>query len=240
MSFPPLEIHIQGSSLIERPPERGTLIIAVNSQGTSQETVSNQVIQTSNSLQALFKSLSTPDASQESNGSAKEDPPIIGFAMTNLRTRSWEPQDKDGNKLERRYEASSHFEATFRDFDKLAEIASIVFTTPHTEIRSTTWSLTDETKQATRVLGREKALKDAIAKAEDYARVLGRKVVATEVRDNGTNMKNLPPRSGFAAMVPQKRMGGDSNPTLVLDGLVLEPQDVEVRGRVQVRFVSVD
>lgn len=240
MNSPPLEIHIQGSSLIERPAERGTLIVAVNSQSTSQETVSNQVIQTSNSLQALFKDLSTPDTSQESDGSAKEEPPVTGFTMTNLRTRSWEPEDRDGNKLERLYEASSHFEATFRDFDKLAEIANTIFTTPHTEIRSTTWSLTDETKQATRALGREKALKDAIAKAEDYTRVLGRQVVATEVRDNGTNLKNLPPRSGFAAMVPKKKMFGESEQKLVLDGLVLEPQAVEIRGRVQVKFVSVD
>jgi hypothetical protein len=240
MNSPPLEIHIQGTSLIESPAERGTLIIAVNSQSTSQVTVSNQVIQTSNSLQALFKGLSTFDDSQESDGSAKEEPPVTGFTMTNLRTRSWEPEDRDGNKLERHYEASSHFEATFRNFDKLAEIANTIFTTPHTEIRSTTWSLTDETKQATRALGREKALRDAIAKAEDYTRVLGRQVVATEVRDNGTNLKNLPPRSGFAAMVPKKKMFGESEQKLVLDGLVLEPQAVEIRGRVQVKFVSVD
>jgi hypothetical protein len=240
MNSPPLEIHIQGSSLIECPAERGTLIIAVNSQSTSQVTVSDQVIQTSNSLQALFKGLSTPTESQESDDSAKEEPPVTGFTMTNLRTRSWEPESKDGNKIERIYEASSQFQATFRNFDKLAEIANTLFTTPYTEIRSTTWSLTDETKRATRVLGREKALKDAIVKAEDYARVLGRQVVATEVRDNGTNLKNLPPRSGFAAMVPKKKFFGESEQKLVLDGLALEPQDVEVRGRVQVRFVSVD
>lgn len=240
MSAPQLEIHIQGISQVQRPAERGNLVIAVTSEGTSQVSVSEEVTQASNNLQALFKQLSTePSQSPNTFDSVTPEPSVTVYSMTNLRTRSWQPPDHDldGKPWARLHEASSHFEVTFRDFEKLAEVASSIFITPNTEIRSTTWSLTEETQKEAGILGREQAIKDAISKAEDYARVLGRNVIATEVRDNGTNLRSMK-RKGYAAMVPKRGVGADQKS--MVDGLALEPQNVEITEKVQVRFVSVD
>ncbi|TGO37457.1 hypothetical protein BHYA_0097g00340 [Botrytis hyacinthi] len=144
--------------------------------------------------------------------------------MANLRTRSWQPldYDSDGAPGARVHEASSNFEVTFQDFAKLAEVASSIFIMPNAEIRSAR---------------REQAIKDAISKADDYARVLGRKVAATEVRDNGTNLKAVK-RKGYAAMVPRRGVGADQR--TMVDGLALGPQNVEIIEKIHVRFVSID
>lgn len=246
MSAPPLEIHIQGTSQVQLPAEHGNLVIAVTSEGTLQTSVSEAVTQTSNYLQALFKQLSTkPSHSSNSPKAASQEPPVTIYSMTNLRTRSWQPPDydpdrdydSDGEPWARVHEASSYFEVTFQDFEKLAEVASSIFNMPNAEIRSASWSLTEETKKAAGISGREQAIKDAISKADDYARVLGRKVAATEVRENGTNLKAVK-RKGYAAMVPRRGVGADQR--TMVDGLDLEPQNVEIIEKVHVRFVSID
>ncbi|KAM0146773.1 hypothetical protein ACHAQE_010584 [Botrytis cinerea] len=240
MSAPPLEIHIQGTSQVQLPAERGNSVIAVTSEGTSQTSVSEAVTQASNNLQALFKQLSTkPPQSSNHPNVAIQEPPVTNYSMTNLRTRSWQPPDSDSNgePWARVHEASSHFEVTFQDFEKLAEVASSMFIMPNAEVRSTSWSLTEETQKAAGILGREQAIKNAISKADDYARVLGRKVAATEVRDNGTNLKAVK-RKGCAAMVPRRGIGADQR--TMVDGLALEPQNVEIIEKVHVRFVSID
>ncbi|KAF7919066.1 uncharacterized protein EAE97_011782 [Botrytis byssoidea] len=228
MSTPPLEIHIQGTSQVQLPAERGNLVVAVTSEGTSQTSVFEAVTQASNNLQALFKQLSTkPQHSSNSPEAASQEPPVTIYSMANLRTRSWQPPDYDSNgePWARVHEASSHFEVTS------------IFIMPNAEIRSAAWSLTEETKKAAGILWREQAIKDAISKADDYARVLGREVAAAEVRDNGTNLKAVK-RKGYAAMVPRRGVGADQR-TLV-DGLALEPQNVEIIEKVHVGFVSVD
>ncbi|KAF7920248.1 uncharacterized protein EAE98_008941 [Botrytis deweyae] len=214
MSAPPLEIHIQGTSQVQLPAEHGNLIIAVISEGTSQTSVSEAVTQASDNLQALFKQLSTkPSHSSNSPNAASQEPPT------------------------RAHEASSHFEVTFQDFEKLAEVASSIFIMPNAEIRSASWSLTVETKKAAGILGREQAIKDSISKADDYARVLGREVAATEVREDGTNLKAVK-KKGYAAMLPRRGIGADQR--TMVDGLALESQNVEIIEKVHVRFVNID
>lgn len=225
---------------MQRPAERGTLAIAVTSEGVSQEMVSEEVTQASNNLQALFKKLSTePLYSTNSSQPASHEPSVSTYSMTNLRTRSWQPSDRnaEGESWPRLYEAFIHLEVTFRDFEKLAEVAGSIFVIPKVEIRSTTWSLTEETKKAAGVIGREEAIKDAISKAEDYARVLGRRVIAADVRDNGTNLKAVK-RKGYAAMVPRRGVGAEQES--MVDGLALEPQNVKITEKAQIRFVSVN
>lgn len=159
--------------------------------------------------------------------------------MNNLRTRSWQPsyRNAEGESWTRLYEGSIHLEVTFRDFEKLAEAAGSIFVIPKAEICATTWSPTEETKKAAGVIGREEAIKDAISKAGDYARDLGRRVIAADVRDNGTNLKAVK-REGYAAMVPRRSVGAEQKS--MVDGLALEPQNVEITEKAQIRFVSVN
>ncbi|KAI9770485.1 MAG: hypothetical protein M1839_003200 [Geoglossum umbratile] len=215
----PLDITVNGTSTMRRAPERGILSIAVISQGDSQPTVTSEVTSASNSLQKLFKELSTESATA----------PVTAFSMTSLRTRSW-VLDSESKPNQRMYEASSNFGVTFRDLEKLAEVSTGLFVMPHVEVRDTSWTLTEETWESLDSECRKKALLDAVQKAQDYAGVLGRDVVAVEVRDHSSGMVGM----------PLLRAGPQSYRTKQAEVIALDPGDVQLVASVTVRFTAVE
>ncbi|KAH0534114.1 hypothetical protein FGG08_007288 [Glutinoglossum americanum] len=167
------------------------------------------------------------------SGAPAPNAPVTIFSMTSLRTRSWIPRDKEGNILPCLYHASSHFEATFRDFEKLAETASALFIMPHVQVTSTAWSLTDETKEKLGSESRKEAMLDAIQKAQDFAEVLGREIVAVEARDQASSMMGRTKQTS-------RRATNIAVARTHVDGLALEPEDVEVNQSVSAIFTSVE
>jgi len=222
----PLEMIITGSSDIHHHAERGVLAITVSCSGLSQEEVSRSVTQTSNQLQRKFTAL----APKTATGTAAADAAITVFSMTGLRTRSWMSEDKERNKVPPcQYEATSDFEAIFRDFDALGEVAAELFVTPHVSIRSTTWRLTDETNAKLGAESRKAALRDAMQKAGDYAEVLGRSVVPVQITDGGEGINR-----GRTMQTARKSTTRD--PQAQLGRLELEPEDIVLYVTVDVKF----
>ena len=132
----PLKIKLNGYSVITRHAERAIVLVEVSSEGSSQETVSNDVTSTSNSLAKIFKDL----ASRSEDGSATPDAPITIFSMTSMSTRSWIPsvsRNSENAQLPRQYQATTMFKVIFRDFNKLGEVSATLFKTPHTTIDET-------------------------------------------------------------------------------------------------------
>lgn len=224
----PLEINVHGSSVLHRHAERGVLSVAVSSEGLSQETVSREVTSTSNQLKKMFNEL----APKTESGTPAPNAPVTVFSMTSFRTRSWIPEDKEGNALARQYEASTHFEVIFRDFEKLGDVASTLFTMPHAEIKNTSWRLTDETMESLGSESRKAAMHDAIQKAQDYAEVVRKNVVAVEITDQGSSTR------GRTKQMARKSAMSMSTPGAHVNGLSLEPEDVELSAVVGVKFVA--
>ena len=225
--MPRLEIQVTGSSTVSHHAERGVLTLNVSSSGHSQETVFQEVKATTNSVQDLFKQLAPKDAS----GNPTDSAAITVFSTTSLRTRSWIPEDDDGKPIPpRQYSADVHFEAIFCDFAKLGEIMGSLFNTPHVEINGTEWRLTDATKASLGSQARKAAMWDAMAKARDYAEVVGREVFAVEILDQVAN---------YARRTKQTaRMAGTTSRVKSVSGIALEPEDVELCASVEVKFVG--
>ena len=225
--MPRLEIKVVGDSTICRHAERGVLSIAVASQGPSQETVSQDVTSSSNHLRTIFQALAPKTAS----GDATPDAPITIFSMTGLSTQTWIPQDRDCNPLPRLYSVSTSFRVIFCDFDKLADVASTLLITPHVSIENTTWRLTDDTYASLASESREMAMRDAVQKAEDFADVIGREVLAVEIKHLGLSAR---PRTKQSA----REMGEPPLGAALIGRLALEPEDVELSSSVEVVFVG--
>lgn len=228
----PLSIGVGGNSVIEHDPERGVLHVAVKSDGPDQETVSKEVTTTSNKLNEFFKDLS-PNAETETTA---EHAPVTIFSSTHVRTWSAVPTDRDNKPLDRVYYASSSFAVTFRDFTKMSEVVGKLVALPKVEIQSIDWCLTAETRKVLDVQSRKDAMRDAINKANDYAQVIGREVVAVSVEDgqgNGARRHMPQARMGLFGGV---RAGAGEESTQSLD---LTPQRIEHTGSVYVRFEGV-
>ena len=231
----PLEIHADGESFVRLPSERGVLSVLVKSEGVSQESVSSEVTSTSNHLHKLFNGLSSATRS----GFSAPNAPVTAFSVTNLQTRSWFPHDEEGddnnnnnnnNNTTRLYGAYLHFQVRFRNFEKLGDIAGTLLSTPHVEIRNITWCVTDATIKRVSLGCRKRALLDATQKARDLAGVLGRDIVAVRIVDHDC----------FITPRPKQRTLGTGVATIGghVDGLTLEPEDVELAARVAVTFAA--
>jgi uncharacterized protein YggE len=244
----PLKIHVNGESSITRLAEQGTLRLTVESEGPDLETVSKEVITRSNSLSELFKALSPKTTS----GTATTDAAVTKFASTFLRTRNYTPHDKDNKPLSKVYQASMSLSVIFRDITKLSEVVGQLVSYSNVEISAIDWSLSEETQKALRSLMRKEAIADAVAKAGDYAGVVGREVYPVEIMDGGQSSvvtQHVPSRSlfgGCAAPVAfgQTRAGGlfggggapPPEPSEMMD---LSPPDIQVTSSVSVQFQSV-
>ncbi len=225
----PLEITLKGSSIISRHAERAILLVNVSSEGTAQEAVSEDVTSTSNKLVKIFKEL----APKDEDGNATPDAPVTVFSITSSNTRSWIPSASRNNEnvqLPRQFEASTDFNVIFRDFEKLSEVTSTLFKMPHTTVENTEYILTDRTKEDLGSESRKAALRDAIQKAHDYAEVIGKNVMAVEIKDQGSS-------SGGRTKQTARRNNYKTSPSHV-DGLSVEPEDVELKSSVEVKFVA--
>lgn len=205
----------------------------MRSEGPHQELVSKEVGLASNQVHQIFKELSP----KTEEGLATAQAPVTKFSNTLLSTRSTVPLDHDNKPLPRVYHAHSSFQAIFRNFVTLGEVVSQLATYPKIEIDKIDWHLTDETKKALGSESRNLAMYDAIQKANDYAEVVGQKVVAVHITDEGQVSHGRTLQSA-RTFVPTAGMGYSVSPEggPVID---LTPQDIEFRGSVEVTFEAV-
>ncbi|KAJ5366480.1 hypothetical protein N7541_000421 [Penicillium brevicompactum] len=196
----PLRITVGGSSSITRQPERGVLNLTVNGEGSTRETVSNNVTETSNELSKLFRELSPKSEALDSSPGAA----VVSFSSTSLRTWRWRPLDGAKNFQDLEHRGNLSFVAAFRDFTKMSEVVGKLVGYANVDINSIGWELTDATKKALSSESRKEAMRDAVQKANDYTEVIGRKVAAVEIEDGGNSS------FGILSRRPPGLFGGNS------------------------------
>ncbi|KAJ5512682.1 hypothetical protein N7463_002234 [Penicillium fimorum] len=242
----PLKIVLEGKSSITRQPERAALAFVIHTSGPSQETVSKEAIEASNDIGRLFKELSPKTETGETIAGS----PVTSFSSTSLRTDSQLPRDKSGDPLPTDYNAVIWLNALFQDFTKLSEIVGKLISFPNIEIKSLDWRLTEATQKALGSESREEAMRDAVQKANDNARVIEREVVAveiTEVRGGGqhevkSNLNIQMQQLQQMRQVQQQQMAQPCVPysprvdSLASPGLDLLPQLIRYTDAVQVEF----
>ncbi|KAJ5983324.1 hypothetical protein N7481_005423 [Penicillium waksmanii] len=245
----PLKIRVNGESSITRLAEQGLLRLSVESQGPKLETVSKEVVSRSNELTGLFKTLSPKTQA----GTATADAAVTNVASTFLSTRNFTPRDRDGQPLEKVYQASMSLSIVFRDITKLSEVVGQLLTYSNVEISSIDWSLSEATQKTLGSQVRREAIRDAVTKANDYAAEVGREVYAVDIMDGGQNatMQHAPVGRSLFGSAPAPSGGGlfggsatagfgcatpqASQPSEMLS---LSPQNIKFTSSVHIEFQS--
>ncbi|KAJ5955223.1 hypothetical protein N7501_009502 [Penicillium viridicatum] len=75
------------------------------------------------------------------------------------------------------------------DFTKLNEVVGKLFTYSNIEIQSLNWCLAEATQKALNSESREEAMRNAVQKANDYARVTGQEYHALQIRESGGGLQ---------------------------------------------------
>lgn len=249
---PQLKIHVNGSASVFRTAERGVLHIEVSSTTPSQADASSNVSSTTENLTNTFRRFAQKT---EDGLYPHESAGITAFSASAPETSTFIPRAKNGRELKtapKEYTATTTAEVVFRDLELLARLANELSAMENVSITQTEWRLTDATHASICREARIKAMKDAVQKAEDYAGVVGREVVAVKVEDGPANVAH----SGRMMQTARRRAGqpmaqmpapaytstatARTDQGVTINGPALEPSTITVSARVDVKFVSKD
>ncbi|KFY02956.1 hypothetical protein O988_01774 [Pseudogymnoascus sp. VKM F-3808] len=247
---PQLEIHVDGKGSVFRTAERGVIHLSISSTSTNQTKSFANVKDTVEMLTQKFRTYATKTEDGRPHPSAG----ITTFTLSPLSTSSY--YQRDTNHREIKSEPKEHVvrstaEVVFRNLKLLSDVSDVLATLPHVSIASSEWRLTAPTRLEIEREARVKAIKDAVQKAEDYAGVVGRQVVAVEIKDGpASNSVSHPyhfaqrfPAQAQMQMQQQQAPSGSTSQGVVQDGPSLEPRTISVSAQVnakvyQLYFVS--
>ncbi|KAK4158649.1 hypothetical protein QBC43DRAFT_328599 [Cladorrhinum sp. PSN259] len=245
---PQLEIHVDGKGSCLRTAERCFLHLSIGSTNTDQSKAFNEAQDTVANITNTIRALAT----KAGDGSPHADAAVTAFTVTPLSTVSQYQLDKSYRVLKnmpKEHTVRASAEVIFRDMVQLAEVSSKLARMPHVSISGTEWQLTNVTRAKLEREARVKAITDAVQKAQDYAGVVGRQVIAVEIRDQ---LSSFGPRSMPGLYAAQTQMQQQSQITqgaaqhisnmsgVASDGLTLEPKTITVSVCVTARFISND
>lgn len=243
---PQLTIHVDGKGSVFRTAERAYVHLSISSTSTDQSKAFHDAQSTVAQLTSTFRKLATKTEDGRPHPSAG----ITAFTVAPLNTTSAYQRDKNHRELRnlpREHTVHASAELVFRNMTQLADMSNELATMPLVSINETEWRITEPTRAEIEREARLNAIRDAVQKAEDYAGVVGRQVVAVEITDvpapysyyGGTRVRQ-------SAMMPQQMPQMAAHPAaaaaaaVTSDGPALEPKTITVSASVNVKFVSTD
>jgi uncharacterized protein YggE len=258
--LPQLQIHVDGHGSSFRTAERGYLRLTIACASTDQSHAFREAQTAAAKITTALRSLAPK--TQDGNH-PHPDAAVTAFTVTPLSTTSRYPRDQYFRELTsqpKEHTVSASAEAIFRDMARLAEVSNELATMPHVSVRGTEWRLTEATRVGLEREARLKAIRDAVAKARDYAGVVGREVVAVEIRDQPqpagpVGGRGWGPPGGMQQMMQQQMQqqappgqggqmavagGGGGAAAVASEGPSLEPKTITVSAAVTAKFVSTD
>lgn len=161
--------------------------------------------------------------------------PITWWSAGQLRTWSQRPWHKDGKQLPMVHHAGVDIDVKFRDFDALSRwVGEHVSGTGGFRVAQVVWALTAARRDALFADARTRAVRDAVARAQQYADALELGAVRpVAIADAGMLAAQVLPESGhggtFLRAAASPAGGGD---------VELLPEDIEVSATVDARFLA--
>lgn len=220
----PTEITVRGTFSAFQPPERGTVKAAITYEGPDMGTVYDRV---AHDLAVVKDSISRLQSTDPA--------PVTWWSAEQLRTWSRRPWHKDGKQLPMVHHASVGVEVKFRDFAALSRwVGEHVAGTGGFRVAQVIWALTAARRDALVTDARTRAVRDAAARAQQYADALELGTVRpVAIADAGMLAAQLHPEGGhggtFLRAAASPAGGGD---------VELLPEDIEVSATVDARFLA--
>ncbi|OBT74303.1 hypothetical protein VF21_06891 [Pseudogymnoascus sp. 05NY08] len=248
---PKLEIHVDGKGSVFRTAERGVVHLSVSSTSVDQSKAFGDVKDKVETLTQKFRSFAT----KTEDGRPHPLAGITTFTVSPLNTSSYFQRDSNYHELKykpKEFVVRSTAEVVFRNLELLSEVSHELANMAHVSIVSSEWRLTGPTRIEIEREARVKAIEDAVQKANDYAGVVGRQVVAVEIKDGPSSNSASRPYyfgGGGQAQMQQQQMqqaqqmaqqiANPANPASVaMEGPALEPRTITVSAQVNAKFVS--
>jgi len=156
-----VQIIVRGSHSVTLAPERATIHATVNAEGRSAEPVFEKVAIALAEVSTSIDALHHPKRG-----------PVTKYAIDQVRTGSHRPWNAEGKQLALVHTAAVSITAVFIEFGELAAWVAAVAGIDGVGIGHISWELTDAKRLEVERKTRQKAVRDAKRRAQDYADAL--------------------------------------------------------------------
>lgn len=220
----PTEITVRGTFSAFQPPERGTVRASIAYEGADMGTVYDRVAHDLAVVKASVTRLQGLDPA-----------PVTWWSAQQLRTWSQRPWHKDGKQLPMVHHAGVDVEVKFRDFTALSQwVGEHVSGTAGFRVAQVIWALTAARRDALFADARSRAVRDAVARAQQYADALELGPVRpVAIADAGMLGNQLHPEGGHGGTF----LRAAASPAGAGD-VELRPEDIEVSATIDARFLA--
>ena len=213
-----VEINVRGSASVRLAPERATVHATLSAQGRAPdpvfEKVATAVAEVSTSIDALHH--------------AKRGP-VTRYAIDGVRTGSHRPWNAEGKQLPLVHTATVSITAVFTDSDALATWVAWGAGVDSLSIGYIDWALTDARQLAVERKTRQRAVRDAKVRAQDYADALD--LGAVRVRSiSDPGLGERPQQKVFLARAMAPSADEPSR-------FELRPEEITIASEVEATFV---
>jgi uncharacterized protein YggE len=216
--MPPVEITVRGSHTTSLPPEQATVHATVSAEGPEPQPV----------FDAVATAVADVRDSLEARLHVKQGP-VTKFVIEQIHRGSHRPFQPDGTQLPPVHTATVSITATIADFEDLATWVGWSVGVPGLAVGYLDWALTDDRRLRVERKTRQKAVRDARRRAQDYADALDLGPVAVRtISDPG--MAGPVQRKVLMASAVSAPMGGAPE-------VSLRPDDVQIEAQVEATFV---
>ena len=156
-----VQIIVRGSHSVTLAPQRATVHATVSGQGRSAESVFEKVATALAGVSTSIDALHHPKRG-----------PVTKYAIDQVRTGSHRPWNAEGKQLALVHTAAVSITAVFIEFGELAAWVAAVAGIDGVGIGHISWELTDATRLEVERKTRQRAVRDAKRRAQDYADAL--------------------------------------------------------------------
>lgn len=217
------EITVRGCHSSFRPPERATVHATIAYKGPSMEPVYERVARDLEYVKSSISPLNGGDASA-----------VVWWSADQLRTWSNRQWNKDGRQLPLVHHVSVGLKVEFADFTVLsAWVGGHVADTEGFRVGRIEWSLTTAHHDDLVLDVRNRAVHDAVTRAQQYADALGLGAIRpVAVADAGMLSDTAGSVGGPGQFRAAAAFGGGA------PEVELMPQDIEVSVNVDARFIA--
>jgi len=213
-----VEITVRGSSSVRLAPERATVHATLSAQGRSAEPVFEKVAIALAEVSTSIDALHHPKRG-----------PVTRYTIDQVRTGSHRPWNAEGKPLALVHTAAVSITAVFTDFGELAAWIGAAAGIEGLSIGYVDWSLTDAKRLDAERKTRQKAVRDASRRAQDYADALDLGPVRVRsISDPGLGT------SGHPEVRLAKAMAAPPDGAAEFE---LRPEQIEIDAAVEATFV---
>lgn len=216
-------ITVQGEFSSWYPAERATVHVNIHLEGPERQPVFDAATKSADAVRGSIVELHDPKTG-----------PVTRWSSDSVNVWASKPWNSEGKQLPPVFHAAIDFTARFSDFAAMGKWVESAAAVDGVNVGEIEWALTASHKTAVTAEVRSRAVKDAMDKATVYAQSIGLGTVrAIAIADPGMlgEQGGSPATGGGFELM---RAVGSS------DGaeLALKPQDIEVRAKVDARFVA--